>query len=198
MSKRAARAADTQQKLRRAAITVFARKGFYETKISDIVAEAQVSQPAFYLYYASKDAAFDSLVTEFRAALREATRQCLISPGLTPDELYKDLCLSFSRFLTVLTQDRALTEIGFFQARSGDTTKAEMTEWITDNMERERRAGILRTDIPVKYQAGLVIGLLDQMTRMAVNEEHTDELAKVCARIFCDALAEPKHPNPIG
>lgn len=196
MSKRAARSADTQEKLRRAAIKVFARKGFYETKISEIVAEAQVSQPAFYLYYESKDAAFDSLVSEFRAALREATHQCLISPGLTPEELYKDLCLSFSRFLAVLTKDRALTEIGFFHIRSGDTTKAEMIEWITDNMERERKAGILRTDIPVKYQAGLVIGLLDQMARMSLNENHTDELAEICARIFCDALAEKERHNP--
>lgn len=192
MSKRAARAADTQEKLRRAAINVFASKGFYETKISDIVAEAQVSQPAFYLYYASKDAAFDSLVDEFRTALREATRKCLISPGLTPDKLYKDLCLSFARFLTVLTQDRALTKIGFFHTRSGDATKSEMTGWIIENMERERRAGILRTDIPVQYQAGLVIGLLDQMTRMAGAEDQTEELAKICARIFCDALAVVK------
>ncbi|QDI48476.1 TetR/AcrR family transcriptional regulator [Serratia marcescens] len=192
MSKRAARSADTQEKLRRAAINVFASKGFHETKVSDIVAEAQVSQPAFYLYYASKEAAFDSLVDEFRTALREATRLCLISPGLTPDELYKDLCLSFTRFLTVLTQDQALTQIGFFQPRSGDATKLEMTGWITENMERERSAGILRTDIPVQYQAGLVIGLLDQMTRMAEEEDNTEDLAKICARIFCDALAVVK------
>ena len=62
MSKRAARSADTQEKLRRAAINVFASKGFYETKVSDIVAEAQVSQPAFYLYYASKEADRKSVV----------------------------------------------------------------------------------------------------------------------------------------
>ncbi|HKS32886.1 MAG TPA: TetR/AcrR family transcriptional regulator [Enterobacteriaceae bacterium] len=192
MTKRAARAADTQEKLRRAAITVFANKGFHETKVSDIVAEAQVSQPAFYLYYASKDTAFECLVMEFRAALREATRQCLISPGLTPEELYEDLCLSFTRFLTVLTHDRELTQIGFFQAQSGDATKSEMIEWIISNMDREQQAGILRTDIPVNYQARLVIGLLDQMARLADSEERIPELVKVCATIFCDALASSK------
>ncbi|MDQ9613163.1 hypothetical protein RF034_09870, partial [Serratia marcescens] len=70
--------------------------------------------------------------------------------------------------------------------------KLEMTGWITENMERERSAGILRTDIPVQYQAGLVIGLLDQMTRMAEEEDNTEDLAKICARIFCDALAVVK------
>lgn len=80
MSKRAERAAHTKAKLREAAVKVFARKGFHETKISDIVAEAGVSQPAFYLYYISKEALFETLVSEFRSELREATRQCLISP----------------------------------------------------------------------------------------------------------------------
>lgn len=189
MSNRAARAAFTQEKLRKAAIDVFARKGFHETKISDIVAEAHVSQPAFYLYYSSKEEAFQSLVIEFRADLRQSTRLCLISPGLTPEELYQDLCLSFSRFLEVLTQNQGLTEIGFFQPQSGDITKSEMIEWIIENMEREQQAGILRKDIPIIYQARLVVGLLDQMTRLANTGEHIDELAKVCARLFCDALA---------
>lgn len=189
MSKRAARAANTQDKLRKAAITVFASKGFHETKISDIVAEAKVSQPAFYLYYASKEAAFEALVGEFRDALHEATRLCLISPGLTPEALYEDLCLSFTRFLTVLTADRALTEIGFFQPQSGDITKSQMIEWITANMAREQQAGILRADIAVIYQARLVIGMLDQMARVADGGQDVDQLAKICARLFCDALA---------
>ena len=196
ISKRAARAANTQQKLRQAAVAVFARKGFHETKISDIVAEAGVSQPAFYLYYASKEAAFAALVSEFRQALHEATRLCLISPGLTSAELYDDLRQSFTRFLTVLTQDRALTEIGFFQPPDGEITKAQMLEWIASNMAQEQQAGILRADIPVIYQARLVIGLLDQMARMADNEQDIDRLAAICARIFCDALGKRQTAEP--
>lgn len=189
MLKRAERAAHTQAKLRKAAIEVFARKGFHETKISDIVAEAGVSQPAFYLYHDSKEALFEALVSEFRDDLREATRLCLISPGLIADALFEDLRQSFTRFLTVLLRDRELTEIGFYQPASGDVTKAQMIEWITLNMEREQQAGILRGDIAVRCQARLVMGMLDQMSRIAVSEQDVDELAGVCARLFCDALA---------
>lgn len=189
MSKRAERAAHTQAKLRKAAIRVFARKGFHETKISDIVAEAGVSQPAFYLYHDSKEALFERLVSEFRSELRDATRQCLISPGLNLDELYEDLRQSFIRFLTVLRRDRDLTEIGFYQTFSGEATKTQMLEWIALNMEREQQAGTLRHDISVRYQARLVLGMLDQMSRIVGREQDVEELAEVCARLFCDALA---------
>ncbi|MEB5837508.1 TetR/AcrR family transcriptional regulator [Pantoea dispersa] len=189
MSKRAERAAHTQAKLREAAISVFARKGFHETKISDIVAEAGVSQPAFYLYHDSKEVLFETLVSEFRSELYEATRQCLISPGLSAEELYEDLRQSFVRFLTVLQRDRDLTEIGFFQPASGETTKEQMIAWITMNMEREQRAGILRDDISVRCQARFVMGLLDQMSRIIDSEHDVNEFAGICATLFCDALA---------
>lgn len=184
------RAILTRSRLREAAIAVFARKGFHETKVSDIVAEAGVSQPTFYLYFDSKEAAFDAFVEEFRAALRDATQACLISPGVTPRELYEDMRASFTRYFTVLAAEPALTEIGFFQRPSGEVTKEQMIEWTIANMEQEQRAGILRADIPVAYQARLVIGLIDQMARLISGIDTVPELSSVSARLFCDALAE--------
>jgi len=45
----------TKQKLINSAIKIFAEKGFWKTKISDIVKEAGVAQGTFYLYFKSKD-----------------------------------------------------------------------------------------------------------------------------------------------
>lgn len=184
----ASRAAVTRARLRRAALAVFARKGFHDTKVSDIVAEAGVSQPTFYIYFPSKEGAFEALVEEFRDALHAATKLCLISPGLGPAELFDDLYRSFTRFLAVLAQDPALTEIGFFQQPYGDETKTRMIAWSVANMEQEQQAGILRADIPVAYQARMVIGLLDQMARLIKSPADVAPLARICARLFCDAL----------
>lgn len=188
----APRPAATRARLRKAAIAVFAEKGFHETKVSDIVAKAGVSQPTFYLHFVSKDAAFEELVEEFRTALRAATQACLISPGLAPEELFADLKASFTRYFAVLARDPALTEIGFFQRPSGEVTKAQMIEWTMANMEQEQAAGILRADIPVAHQARLVIGLLDQMARLLNDSDSVDQLAGICAILFCDALAVKK------
>ena len=45
----------SKQLLREKAIELFSSNGYYQTKISDIVKEANVTQPTFYLYFESKD-----------------------------------------------------------------------------------------------------------------------------------------------
>ena len=48
----------------------FAERGFQHTRISDIVARAGVTQPVFYQYFTSKQAAYDELVGMFAERLR--------------------------------------------------------------------------------------------------------------------------------
>ncbi|WP_456383358.1 TetR/AcrR family transcriptional regulator [Persephonella sp.] len=52
----------TGDKLIIAAIRVFSEKGFFNTKISDIVQEAGVAQGTFYLYFKSKEEIFYRIV----------------------------------------------------------------------------------------------------------------------------------------
>lgn len=179
----------TKERLRRASIRVFALKGFHDTKVSDIVAEAGVSQPAFYIYFASKEAAYEALVREFRTALREATQQCLLMPDTAPEALYGKVRASFELALNLLGRDRDLTKIGFYQVPASQVTRQQFLGWIVSNMMQEQRSGILRTDIPATHQARLVIGLLDQMGQIPEQDAASDDLAGICARMFCDALA---------
>lgn len=186
MSDISPRAAQTRARLRAAAIAVFARNGFHATKVSDIVTEAGVSQPAFYLYYASKDAAYEALVAEFRARLLEATRKCLIFAEIRAEDVAADVRASFQRFLTVMSDDPALTEIGFYQAPGGALTRAQMLDQSIANMRQEQAAGILRPDIAPLHQAQLVLGLLDQMGRLTPAE--VPQIAAICSALFCSAL----------
>jgi len=52
----------TREKLIISAIKVFSEKGFYNTKISDIVQEAGVAQGTFYIYFKSKEEIFFQIV----------------------------------------------------------------------------------------------------------------------------------------
>jgi len=52
----------TGDKLIIAAIKVFSEKGFFNTKVSDIVQEAGVAQGTFYLYFKSKEEIFYKIV----------------------------------------------------------------------------------------------------------------------------------------
>ncbi|MBV9485580.1 MAG: TetR/AcrR family transcriptional regulator [Frankiaceae bacterium] len=59
-------AAPTMEKRRRrlleSALLVFSRRGFHETRIEDVCAEAAISRATFYRYFDSKDSLFDALV----------------------------------------------------------------------------------------------------------------------------------------
>jgi AcrR family transcriptional regulator len=51
-----------RSRLLESALTVFARKGFHETRIDDVCAAAGISRATFYRYFDGKEALFDALV----------------------------------------------------------------------------------------------------------------------------------------
>lgn len=65
----------TRQSIRRAAKRVFAVDGFHKAKIADIMAEANKSPGAFYLYFKSKEELLSELLDGFRAELRASVNR---------------------------------------------------------------------------------------------------------------------------
>src|SRR6266566_740209 len=63
-----------------AAVRCFARRGYYETTIEDLVAETGLSRGALYLYYPSKEANYLAISERWSCSLEAAIRA-----RLTPD-----------------------------------------------------------------------------------------------------------------
>lgn len=59
---------DKKKRILEAATRVFAKKGFYNSKISDVALEAEVAHGTVYLYFKSKE---ELLVSIFQSSLRE-------------------------------------------------------------------------------------------------------------------------------
>jgi len=55
---------DKHRKIIQAAIKVFARKGFYNSRVSEIAREANVADGTIYLYFKNKDDILISLFEE--------------------------------------------------------------------------------------------------------------------------------------
>jgi AcrR family transcriptional regulator len=68
----------TMRKLLDAGAQVFATKGYYATRVDDIVKVAQTSHGTFYLYFANKEDLFRALAAEVTDAMRE------LAEGLAP------------------------------------------------------------------------------------------------------------------
>src|SRR5438445_13650401 len=64
-----------------AAVRCFARRGYYETTIEDLVTETGLSRGALYLYYPSKEAIYLAISERWGCGLEEAIRA-----RLTPDQ----------------------------------------------------------------------------------------------------------------
>ena len=59
---------DKPQQIIEAAVRVFARRGYYNSRVSDIAREAGIAAGTIYLYFKTKD---DILVTLFRDKMAE-------------------------------------------------------------------------------------------------------------------------------
>ncbi|MFI2472897.1 TetR/AcrR family transcriptional regulator [Nocardia xishanensis] len=67
----------TRTRLIDAAESVFARLGFVETRVADIVTEAGVAHGTFYVYFDSKEAIFQAVVLNLIADMRQKVRSRL-------------------------------------------------------------------------------------------------------------------------
>ncbi|MDX6740469.1 TetR/AcrR family transcriptional regulator [Actinocorallia sp. A-T 12471] len=76
------RAAQTERALKEAAVRVFARVGYLNTKITDITAEAGRSAGSFYSHFADKERLLEALLHDL---MDEGDREVIADPAHSPD-----------------------------------------------------------------------------------------------------------------
>jgi AcrR family transcriptional regulator len=78
---------EQKQRILEAAKSIFAHKGFSETKMSDIAAAANVSYGLAYHYFANKEAIFTSLLQKALQGALELMQYAQVQPGTPWDRL---------------------------------------------------------------------------------------------------------------
>ncbi len=103
---------ETRERILEAAVTVFASKGYHDTKEDDIVAESNTSKGSFYFYFPSKQDIFLALVDTFADLLesRLHARIQTVTSGVARVDLALRVCLE------TFGQYRGLAKIAFVQA----------------------------------------------------------------------------------
>jgi AcrR family transcriptional regulator len=80
-----------------AALACFARKGYHNTTMDDIVAESGLSKGTLYWYFKSKDDLFLSLVKSFFLDMRQDFENILEQPT-TPSGKLRAMAQGFVQF----------------------------------------------------------------------------------------------------
>jgi len=165
--KRAVAISDKRAAILRAAINVFARNGYFNSKVADIAREAGVADGTVYLYFKSKEeilhSIFDRSVEEALDAARERVK--LIED---PRERLRQIA---HLHLERLGADRDLAIV--FQVELRGSTKfmeefsaagfAEYLALIRSTFEEGQRAGLFRQELNATVVAKILFGALDEM-----------------------------------
>ncbi|MFZ4618284.1 MAG: TetR/AcrR family transcriptional regulator [Rectinemataceae bacterium] len=103
---------DTKTRILESAAAVFARKGYHDTRMDDIVAESGASKGGIYFHWPSKEKVFLALIDSFAALLEERLKERLsAAPGgmARLDEALAVCVETFGRY-------KPLAKVAFVQA----------------------------------------------------------------------------------
>lgn len=166
----------------------FAERGFQYTRVSDIVARAGVTQPVFYQYFASKQAAYDELVGLFAQRLRQAISQARLPGDLHGAEVAARIRQGVGGLLAILQEDPNLTRIGFFQADAAEALKDELVAMIADNVRAEQHAGLFRPEISPEWFGQSLMGIIERFTRQSPDAARQQALAEFITDLLLDGM----------
>ena len=189
---------DKPQQIIEAAVRVFARKGYYNSRVSDIAREAGIAAGTIYLYFKTKD---DILVTLFRDKMAELVGAMGKAIAAEPDAASKVRRLVSLHF-RLLEEDPDLAEVlqvelrqgqKFFRGASGQEIGAYFG-LIASVLEEGVAEGRFRLGGSVKVATKMLFGAMDQMATSWVLGKRGYRLvdtADAVAEIFLQGVAMP-------
>ena len=151
----------------RAAIDVFAERGFFNAQVADVARVAGVAAGTVYLYFKSKD---DLLVSIFERSMREgltlgrATVIDLRDPGERLRRLARAHLarLGADRNLAIVFQVE-LRQSTKFMERLSATLLRDYLGLIREAIADGQRGGLFRADVKATAMAKMLFGALDEM-----------------------------------
>jgi len=158
---------DKREAILRAAVKVFASKGFFNSKVADIAREAGIADGTVYLYFKSKDeilhSVFDRAMDEFIA---EGKRE--IAGIIEPDKRLQKIArlhlerLSADRDLAIVFQVELRGSTKFMEEFSASGF-AGYLDIIRQTIADGQRQGVFRQDLKPIVCAKILYGALDEM-----------------------------------
>lgn len=185
-----------RESILRAATRVFARNGYFNSKVADIAREAEVADGTVYLYFKSKEeilhSIFDQNMTEAISSGRVLIEK-LQDPG---EKLRRIAMLHLER----LGADPDLAVV--FQVELRGSTKfmeefsaagfAEYLGLLRQTFEEGQRSGVFRKDLNAKIVSKILFGALDEMATNWVISKRNYKLppmAEVVMDVFLNGVS---------
>jgi AcrR family transcriptional regulator len=192
-----------------AARAEFGKSGLERARVEDVARRAGLSKGAFYLHFATKEAAFEELVHRYFGALEDQGRRRdeaqaefeRTQSGRTGQELYAaqlDMdCTCDEAVLDVLWRNRhvtaALDTAGLRYAEMLNAFRRRMREDVVRRVAEKQRLGRLRADVDADVVGDILLGTYESLGRRMIHLRDKPDLTawiRSFLRILYEGLAE--------
>src|SRR5258708_38167711 len=156
-----------RESILRAATRVFARNGYFNSKVADIARAAEVADGTVYLYFKSKEEILHSIFDQNMAEAIASARKLIKALADPREKLRRIAKLHLER----LGADRDLAVV--FQVELRGSTKfmeefsaagfAEYLDLLRKIFEEGQRSRVFRKDLNAKVVSKILFGALDEM-----------------------------------
>jgi TetR/AcrR family fatty acid metabolism transcriptional regulator len=161
------REGDKRRKILAAATKVFAKKGYFAAKVSEIARRAGIADGTIYLYFRSKE---DILVSLFDEVMSEHVERAREELGAFEGAAARLQAIAHHH-LRVLSSDRDLAVVfqvelrqsTKFMERFSSTWLRSYFDLVGEVVEQGQREGVLRSEVPIKLATKAFFGMLDEM-----------------------------------
>jgi TetR/AcrR family fatty acid metabolism transcriptional regulator len=180
--------ADKREAILRAATSVFAGNGYFNSKVADIAREAGVADGTVYLYFKSKEEILHSIFDRTMEEVIAEGRKQLEAIGDPREKLRRIAHLHLER----MGADRALAVV--FQVELRGSTKfmeefsaagfAEYLGLIHGVIVEGQSAGVFRAGLNAKVAAKVFFGALDEMATNWILSKRRYRLAPLADQVL--------------
>ncbi len=185
-----------RESILRAATRVFARNGYFNSKVADIARAAGVADGTVYLYFKSKEEILHSIFDQNMAEAIAADRKLIDKLSDPREKLRRIATLHLER----LGADRDLAVV--FQVELRGSTKfmeefsaagfAEYLGLLRAIFEEGQRAGVFRKELNAKVAAKIFFGALDEMATNWIISKRSyklEPMADVVMDVFLNGVS---------
>lgn len=172
----------------------FALNGFHKTKISEIVKEADVTQPTFYLYFKSKDAIFQELIDVFKEKLYTHVEESRIPLDIEDEDLQERISHAICAVFDLFQENEEVARIGFVVSEESAEIKRFMAARIKKNLVEEAKDGHFHSELDLGIAAAALVGSIEYLavTKLWPGIHTAKELAEDMSKLFLNGLKSKK------
>lgn len=152
------------------AMELFSTNGYHETKISDIVKAANLTQPTFYLYFQSKESLYKDLIDQFQNEFFAIVQNDLESNTSAKSSFTNQVRESLINIFAYFADNLYLTKIGFYDSDEAESIKEKFAQVVSNKLQADHSMDF-STEIEAKIFADTIVGAVERLTLTALFTE---------------------------